>query len=117
MNDARRARRIEVPLLVEYRHAPASAWRRAPHGVNLSLTGVSIEVAEEFEAGTTLELRLKVVGGGQPVTATTRTVWTKAAEIGGKRWHRTGLEFTEVNARAIRRLIEDAYRYWREVTR
>ena len=117
MKEERGARRVDVPLIVEYRPGGSSEWRPTTQGQNISQTGLCFRLSEQIPVGTEVVVRMGVVGHHLRVTATGRIAWIKEAGVVGPQPFQAGLQFTEVDPKAIQRLVREAYEYWREVLR
>ena len=117
MKEDRRAKRIQVPLMVAYRPAHSTEWRQVTHGQSVSLTGVSFQLAEAIPVGTEITIRVGVVGDQQQVTATGKIVWVRSARVRGQHPFLAGLEFTQIDPEAAGLLLQAAYQYWHEVLR
>ena len=117
MKEDRRAKRIQVPLMVAYRPVNSTEWRQVTQGQSLSLTGVSFQLAEAIPVGTEITIRVGVVGDQKEVTATGKVVWVRPAQVRGQHPFIAGLEFTQIDPEAARLLLEAAYQYWHEVLR
>jgi hypothetical protein len=114
MKEERAARRIDVPLSVEYRPVSVSEWRPVTQGRNVSITGLCFQLEEQIPLGTPVAIRVRVVGSQVQVIATGRIVWMRQAGVVGTHPFEAGLEFTEVDQKAIRLLVKAAYDYWKE---
>ena len=115
--EPRRAQRICVPLIVEYWPVNSSQeWLQRTQGLNISLTGLCFRLAEQIPVGTRIMVRMGIVGDPQRVTATGRVVWMKEAGIVGGQPFEAGLQFTQVDPKGIRQLIQAGSLYWKEVT-
>ena len=116
MNENRRAERIDVPLLVEYRPIGASEWQSMTQGKNVSRSGLCFWLKNQIPVGTKIEVRMSIVENPiLQVIATSRIVWVKAAGVVGQYPFQAGLEFIQVDPEEISNLLKSAYLYWKEV--
>ena len=116
----REAVRVEVRVPVEVRAAVPGAPARELAGATLDLSerGMRAVLPEPLEAGTELEARLHLPGGGEPLECAGRAV--RCGESGdaapeGRFW--TAVEFTSAPAAARRELTRFVFGVQREQLR
>lgn len=112
--------RVEAQVRVEVRTASPGGPARELDGTTLDLSegGMRAAVPEPVEAGTELEARLHLPGGGPPVECAGRAVRggeSEDAAPGGRFW--TAVEFTSVPPAARRELTRFVFGVQREQIR
>ncbi len=117
MTEERGAKRVNVPLIVEYSPIDNPQGRQVTQGQDISQTGIGFRLSEWIPVGAELAVRISIVGHHRQVGATGRIVWIREAGVVGQQPYQAGFQFTQVNPKAIQRLVQAAYDYWQEVTR
>ena len=116
MQETRRHRRLEGPVLVEYRCLEGAKLAGRSNAFNISEGGIRFPITARVAVGTPVELHLHVGRVGvSPAMVQGRVVWVEHTQDVSEQPYTVGVAFTEPSTKTMQRLLARVYAHWRHV--
>ena len=118
MQEVRHHRRLEGPVIVDYRFLDDAGMRGNAPAANISEGGVCFHVARLVPLHTAVELQLHIGRvGANAVTVRGQVIWMRQGSEPSPTPYEIGIAFDQPSTQPVQYFLRRLYVYWRQLMR